>query len=129
MTQTIAQAGKLIIDRLDTLYGTKWKFNLFCINKAICQLVNEQQLTPELAVSHYDALTREVEAEAVALLCCEVLGIEGSAFCRGYIQNWLRPAVNGNGEAIPEKSAQKIFRAADQILRAGRLQPDAEQEH
>jgi lauroyl/myristoyl acyltransferase len=24
--------------------------------------------------------------------------------------------------AIPEKSAQKIFRAADQILRAGRLQ-------
>jgi hypothetical protein len=33
MTQTIPQAGKLIIHRLDTLYGTKWKFNLFCINK------------------------------------------------------------------------------------------------
>src|SRR6202163_593544 len=33
---------------------------------------------------------REVEAEAGALLCCEALGIEGSAFCRGYIQNWLR---------------------------------------
>jgi hypothetical protein len=28
-------------------------------------------------------------------------------------------------EAIPEKSAQKIFRAADQILRAGR--PETEQ--
>jgi antirestriction protein ArdC len=59
---------------------------------------------------------REVEAEAVALLCCEALNIEGADYCRGYIQNWLRPA----DDAIPEKSAQKIFRAADQILRAGR---------
>ena len=63
---------------------------------------------------------REVEAEAVALLCCEALNLEGADFCRGYIQNWLCPAVGYNGDAIPEKSAQKIFRAADQILRAGR---------
>jgi hypothetical protein len=28
-------------------------------------LVNEQELLPELAVSRYDALTREVEAEAL----------------------------------------------------------------
>ena len=62
----------------------------------------------------------EVEAEAVALLCCESLGLEGANFCRGYIQNWLRRSVEGNAEAIPEKSAQKIFRAADQIHRAGR---------
>ena len=62
----------------------------------------------------------EVEAEAVALLCCESLGLEGANFCRGYIQNWLRRGVEGNAEVIPEKSAQKIFRAADQILRAGR---------
>jgi hypothetical protein len=63
----------------------------------------------------------EVEAEAVALLCCESLGLEGANFCRGYIQNWLRRGVvEGNAETIPEKSAQKIFRAADQILRAGR---------
>ena len=62
----------------------------------------------------------EVEAEAVALLCCESLGLEGANFCRGYIQNWLRRGVEGNAEAISEKSAQKIFRAADQILRAGR---------
>ena len=67
---------------------------------------------------------REVEAEAVAMLCCEALNLEGAEFCRGYIQNWLRPVVASNGEAIPEKSAQKIFRAADQILRAGRVQPD-----
>ena len=65
---------------------------------------------------------REVEAEAVALLCCEALNLEGADFCRGYIQNWLCPAIGYNGDAIPERSAQKIFRAADQILRAGRLQ-------
>ena len=72
---------------------------------------------------------REVEAEAVAMLCCEALNLEGADFCRGYIQNWLGPASDTNREAIPEKSAQKIFRAADQILRAGRLQSDPEQEH
>jgi len=33
--------------------------------------------------------------------------------CRGYIQGWLQ------GDSIPEKSAQKIFRVADQILKAG----------
>lgn len=63
---------------------------------------------------------REVEAEAVALLCCESLGLEGSDYCRGYIQNWLYQGVGFNADAIPEKSAQKIFRAADQIIRAGR---------
>jgi hypothetical protein len=46
---------------------------------------------------------REVEAESVALLLCESLELEGSEFCRGYIQSWLR------GDVIPEKSAQKVF--------------------
>ena len=69
---------------------------------------------------------REVEAEAVALLCCEALNLEGASYCRGYIQNWLCPAIGYDADAIPEKSAQKIFRAADQILRAGRLQPSDE---
>jgi hypothetical protein len=32
----------------------------------------------------------------------------------GYIQHW------GQGQAISERSAQRIFRAADKILRAGR---------
>jgi hypothetical protein len=71
---------------------------------------------------------REVEAEAVALLCCEALNLEGADYCRGYIQNWLCPAIGYNGDAIPEKSAQKIFRTADQILRAGRLQPEQDEE-
>jgi hypothetical protein len=59
---------------------------------------------------------REVEAEAVALLCCEALDLEGAEFCRGYIQSWLKR--NGDA-ATPEKNAQKILKAADQILKAG----------
>ena len=66
---------------------------------------------------------REVEAEAVALLCCESLGLEGAAYCRGYIQNWFAPGVDSEASAIPEKSAQRIFRAAAQIIRAGRIVP------
>jgi hypothetical protein len=54
---------------------------------------------------------REVEAETVALLCCESLGLEGADYCRGYIQNWLYQGVGFDAGAIPEKSAQKIFRA------------------
>jgi antirestriction protein ArdC len=63
---------------------------------------------------------REVEAEAVALLCCESLELEGADYCRGYLQNWLYQGIGYDAGAIPERSAQKIFRAADQILRAGR---------
>jgi antirestriction factor ArdC-like protein len=62
---------------------------------------------------HTPRSLREVEAEAVALLVCESLGLSCSEYCRGYIQNWLA------GEPIPEKSAQKIFGAADRILKAG----------
>ena len=57
---------------------------------------------------------REVEAECVALICCSSLKLGGEEFSRGYIQHWL------SGQTIPERSAQKIFKAADQILRAGR---------
>jgi antirestriction protein ArdC len=63
---------------------------------------------------------REVEAEAVALLCCEALELEGTDYCRGYLQNWLYQGIGFDADAIPERSAQKIFRSADQIIRAGR---------
>ena len=56
---------------------------------------------------------REAEAEAVAMLLCESLQLPGVEYSRGYIQNWLK------GDTIPEESAQKIFGAADRILRAG----------
>jgi len=58
---------------------------------------------------------KEAEAEAVALLCSEALSLDGAEHCRGYIQHWW-----GKGNALPERSAQRIFKAADQILRAGR---------
>jgi hypothetical protein len=57
---------------------------------------------------------KEVEAESVALLCTATLGLEGVEYCRGYIQHW-----GGEGNTIPEKSAQAIFRAADKIIKAG----------
>ena len=57
----------------------------------------------------------EAEAESVALILCETLGLDEAEYCRGYVQNWLR------GDCIPERSAQKIFHAADVILRAGRV--------
>jgi antirestriction protein ArdC len=57
---------------------------------------------------------RECEAEAVALLCCAALDLPGVECCRGYIQGWW-----GQGNPIPERSAQRILKAADQILKAG----------
>src|SRR5262245_47188530 len=59
---------------------------------------------------------REVEAEAVALVCLEALGLPGAEHARGYIQHWNQ---RRNAEPIPERSAQRIFKAADQILKAG----------
>jgi antirestriction protein ArdC len=71
---------------------------------------------------HTPRSIREVEAEAVALVCLEALGLAGAEHCRGYIQHWN--ARNGHAP-IAERSAQKIFKAADTILRAGRVVDDA----
>jgi hypothetical protein len=57
---------------------------------------------------------RECEAEAVALLCCDALDLPGVEHSRGYIQAWW-----GSGNPIPERSAQRILKAADAILKAG----------
>jgi antirestriction protein ArdC len=57
---------------------------------------------------------REVEAESVALICCETLGLDGTDFCRGYIQQWLKTE-----KEIPNQSAARIFAAATSILKAG----------
>jgi len=61
---------------------------------------------------------REVEAECVAMLCCAALDLPGIAEARGYVQHW-----NGAGNPIPERSAQKILKVADQILKAGSAAP------
>ena len=57
---------------------------------------------------------RECEAEAVALLCCAALQLPGLKESLGYIQLWW-----GQGNAIPERSAQAVLKVADQILKAG----------
>ena len=56
---------------------------------------------------------REVEAECVALICCESLALPGAPECRGYIQHWLQ------GQKITDCSARKIFKATDSLLKAG----------
>ena len=57
---------------------------------------------------------------------CRALALERADYARGHLQAWLYKGIGSDANAIPEKSAQKIFRAADQILRAGRA--DAEDE-
>ena len=58
---------------------------------------------------------REVEAEAVAYILCSVLGLPGLIESRGYIQGWLQ------GADITDKSAQRIFSAANKIMEAGKI--------
>jgi antirestriction protein ArdC len=60
---------------------------------------------------------REVEAEGVALICLEALGLEGAEFCRGYLKHWL-----GERNEIPAQSVQKILTAASQVLKAGQTE-------
>ena len=45
----------------------------------------------------------------------------GVEFSRGYIQGWW-----GAGNPIPERSAQRILKVADQILKAGTTSTEAE---
>jgi hypothetical protein len=68
--------------------------------------LNDGDLTPRSL--------RECEAEAVALLCCAALGLPGVECARGYIQ-----AYWGHANPIPELSARRILKVADQILKAG----------
>jgi hypothetical protein len=56
---------------------------------------------------------QEVEAESVAMLCCASLWLPGVEYSRDYIQSWA------DGQPIGEKSAHRIFAAADKILKAG----------
>ncbi len=56
---------------------------------------------------------REAEAEGVAYILCALLDLAGQAESRHYIQSWL------DGRELPEKSARKVFGAADRIMKAG----------
>lgn len=58
----------------------------------------------------------EVEAEATAFMLCALLGLPGLDEARGYIQSWL------GGQLLSENSAQRIFRATQTILAAGKAE-------
>jgi hypothetical protein len=53
---------------------------------------------------------REVEAESVALLCCESLGLEGAEYCRGYVQNWLSRGSGSDSETIYKECPKNLPR-------------------
>ena len=65
---------------------------------------------------------REVEAEGVALLCCEALGLDGAVYARGYLQHWL------NDGELTDAMAQRIITTAQRTINAGR-EPGAETAH
>ncbi len=69
---------------------------------------------------HMERNIMEVEAESVAMLCCASLQLPGVEYSRGYIQSWAK------GQPISDKSAQRIFSAADKILKAGIVQEEPE---
>ena len=77
----------------------------------------------ETSPGHLDELSLpeswKVEAEGVAYLLCSILDLPGREESRGYIQHWFQ------GDKLPEKAAQRIFKVSQQILAAGR--PPAEQ--
>ncbi|MCZ7625101.1 MAG: DUF1738 domain-containing protein [Candidatus Methylomirabilota bacterium] len=73
---------------------------------------------------------KEGEAEGVALLVLEALGLPGAAYCRGYIQAYLSDLSACHtqaGAAFLSASAYRIIQAADAILRAGRPTSSAEE--
>jgi Zn-dependent peptidase ImmA (M78 family) len=72
-------------------------------------LVTDSEFTPRDV--------REVEAEGVAYILCALLSLPGLDESRGYIQSWLQ------GEEVTEKTAQRIFSAANKILEAGQVKP------
>lgn len=65
---------------------------------------------------------RELEAEAVAMLLTDALGLGNIEESRAYIQHWYRE------NAVSERVAQRIFTAAQKILTAGRPLENKEEE-
>jgi hypothetical protein len=72
-----------------------------------------------------DGAHKEVEAESVAHIVAAMLGLDESALSssRAYIQVWLN-ASEANADEFAKRSAARIFKVANQILKAGTAQPD-----
>jgi hypothetical protein len=56
---------------------------------------------------------QELEAESVALLCLDALGLPGAEYCRAYVQSWAAT------DDLTDDVASRIMTAADAMLRAG----------
>jgi hypothetical protein len=61
---------------------------------------------------------REVEAESVAFILCSLMDLPGRDEARGYVQVWL------GDEPLAEKTARRIFTAADKLLKAGQVKAE-----
>ena len=61
--------------------------------------------------------TKEIEAEGVAYLCKVLAGLGWLEESKLYLQDYLK------GNQLPEKSAERIFSAAEKILTAGEPKP------
>jgi hypothetical protein len=106
-TQGYAKAGVIAISPLNPLKH-KTRFHELAHN--VLGHTLEATMTDS---EHTPRDIREVEAESVAYILCTLLNLPGQAESRHYIQGWLA------GQELPEKSAKKIFGAADRIMKAG----------
>lgn len=83
------------------------------------QLLHREARQAHAAVPPMDV--REVEAEAIAYLCCASLGVELDhlAESRGYIQSWLSDPEERH--VFARKHAGRVFGAVGRILAAGKV--------
>lgn len=67
-----------------------------------------------------DGAYKEVEAESVAHIVAAMLGLDEDAVSssRAYIQGWLGSS-DANAQEFAKRSAARIFRVANQILKVG----------
>lgn len=108
--QGYAQLNTIAINPV-ALYPHKTRFHEMAhvvLNHTKEHLMSDSEETPRDI--------REVEAESVAYILCQLLGFSGAEASRAYVQNWL-----GDRQEIPNKSAHKIFGAVDKILKSGSI--------
>ena len=106
-------------------YGLEFAINPVAVNrdKTVAHELGHIVLghtMPHRQGESYHRGLMEFEAEATAYLFMNELGLmddDTASHSRGYIRHWLQD------EQPPEQSIRRVFRAAEAILRAGRLAP------
>ena len=86
-------------------------------NKTLFHEIAHQMLGHTDMESHNGNIPKDIkeaEAESVAYILTETLGLGGSSESRGYIQDWLKD------QTLSEDSARKILSTASKILEAGK---------